>query len=159
VTRAREHLTLSWALARSPGGRKRRRSRFLDGLAPGRSGPPPVERRGAPRSGPQPCRICGRRLTAAIERKLGRCQDCPADYDEELLARMKDWRVATSKEQKVPAYVVFTDATLQAIAERVPGSAAELSAIPGVGAVKLDRYGSAVLALCRGETPAADLVD
>jgi DNA helicase-2/ATP-dependent DNA helicase PcrA len=163
VTRAREFLTLSWSLARSPGGRKsRRRSRFLDGLAPGSSGPPraePGRRRGA--QGPQPCRVCGRPLTAAIERKLGRCEGCPADYDEELLARMKDWRVATSTEQKVPAYVVFTDATLQAIAERAPLSEAELAAIPGVGAVKLGRYGPAVLALCRGDTPpiSAGLVD
>jgi DNA helicase-2/ATP-dependent DNA helicase PcrA len=164
VTRAREHLSLSWALARSPGGRKsRRRSRFLDGLAPQSSGPPRVDRgkRKPAAQGPQPCRVCDRPLTAAIERKLGRCEGCPSDYDEELLARMRDWRVATSKEQKVPAYVIFTDATLQAIAERAPRSEAELAAIPGVGAVKLGRYGSAVLALCRGETPSApaDLVD
>jgi DNA helicase-2/ATP-dependent DNA helicase PcrA len=44
--------------------------------------------------------------------------------------------------------VVFTDATLQAIAERRPGSEAELAQISGVGAAKLDRYGSAVLNLC-----------
>ncbi|MDN3352773.1 ATP-dependent DNA helicase UvrD2 [Actinomadura sp. DC4] len=160
VTRAREFLTLSWALSRSPGGRKgRRRSRFLDGLAPQSAGPPRVDRtkRRSAASGPQPCRVCARPLMAAIERKLGRCESCPADYDEELLTRMKDWRVATSKRQKVPAYVVFTDATLQAIAERAPSSDAELAAIPGVGAVKLDRYGAEVLALCRGET--LDLVD
>ena len=74
------------------------------------------------RAGPQPCRVCGRPLTAAIERKLGRCETCPSDFDEELLSRIKDWRVPTSKAQKVPAYVVFTDATLQAIAEREPRS-------------------------------------
>jgi DNA helicase II / ATP-dependent DNA helicase PcrA len=162
VTRAREFLTLSWALARSPGGRKgRRRSRFLDGLAPQSSGPPRVDRsrRRAAAQGPQPCRVCGRPLTAAIERKLGRCESCPADFDEGLLERMKDWRVSTSKKLKVPAYVVFTDATLQAIAERAPVSESELSAIPGVGAVKLDRFGSDVLALCRGETTTVDLVD
>ncbi len=154
VTRAREFLTLSWALARSPGGRKsRRRSRFLDGVAPRSSGPPRVDRskRRAAAHGPQPCRVCERPLTAAIERKLGRCETCPSDFDEELLARMRDWRADTSKEQKVPAYVVFTDATLQAIAERAPTSEAELASIPGVGAVKLDRYGGAVLALCRGD--------
>ncbi|HEY0538419.1 MAG TPA: ATP-dependent DNA helicase UvrD2 [Actinoallomurus sp.] len=162
VTRAREFLTLSWALARSPGGRKgRRRSRFLDGLAPQSSGPPRVDRakRRAAAQGPQPCRVCGRPLTAAIERKLGRCEGCPSDYDEDLLARLKDWRVSVSQKQKVPSYVVFTDATLQAIAERAPVSEPELAAIPGVGAVKLDRYGPDVLGLCRGETPAADLVD
>ena len=158
VTRAREFLTLSWALARSPGGRKsRRRSRFLDGVAPRSSGPPRIDRskRRAAALGPQPCRVCERPLTAAVERKLGRCETCPADFDEALLARMRDWRADTSKEQKVPAYVVFTDATLQAIAERAPTSEAELAVIPGVGAVKLDRYGGAVLALCRGD----ELVD
>jgi DNA helicase II / ATP-dependent DNA helicase PcrA len=162
VTRAREFLTLSWALARSPGGRKgRRRSRFLDGLAPQSAGPPRVDRsrRRAAAQGPQPCRVCGRPLTAAIERKLGRCESCPADFDEGLLERLKDWRVNTSKKLKVPSYVVFTDATLQAIAERAPVSEAELAGIPGVGAVKLDRYGSDVLALCRGEMTATDLVD
>jgi DNA helicase-2/ATP-dependent DNA helicase PcrA len=99
--------------------------------------------------------VCGRPLTAAIERKLGRCEDCPADYDQDLLTRMKEWRLVTSKAYKIPAYVVFTDATLQAIAERAPASEEELAAIPGVGAVKLERYGSAVLALCRGDTPPA----
>jgi DNA helicase-2/ATP-dependent DNA helicase PcrA len=68
---------------------------------------------------------------------------------------MRDWRADTAKEQKDPAYVVFTDATLQAIAERAPTSEAELASIPGVGAVKLDRYGGAVLALCRDD----ELVD
>jgi len=162
VTRAREFLTLSWALSRSPGGRKsRRRSRFLDGLAPQSAGPPRVDRsaRRPASAGPQPCRVCGRPLTAAIERKLGRCETCPSEYDEDLLERIKDWRVAVSKRQKVPAYVVFTDATLQAIAERAPSSEAELAGIPGGGAVKLDRYGADVLALCRGEMLSADLVD
>jgi ATP-dependent DNA helicase UvrD/PcrA len=43
---------------------------------------------------------------------------------------------------------VFTDATLQAIAEHGPESMEELARIPGVGKVKLDRYGEAVLGLC-----------
>ena len=149
VTRAREHVALSWALARSPGGRKARRpSRFLDGLAPQTATPSPArvdraKRRGG--SGPQPCRVCGRPLTAALERKLGRCEGCPSDMDEALYARLKAWRTEVSREQQVPAYVVFTDATLQAIAEHRPANAAQLSAIPGVGAVKLERYGPAVL--------------
>ncbi|HEX6468364.1 MAG TPA: ATP-dependent DNA helicase UvrD2 [Streptosporangiaceae bacterium] len=150
VTRAREHVALSWALARSPGGRKARRpSRFLDGLAPQTMTSTPAradrsKRRGG--GGPQPCRVCGRPLTAPIERKLGRCEGCPSNMDEELYARLKAWRTEVSREQKVPAYVVFTDATLQAIAEHQPTSERELSAIPGVGAVKLERYGPAVLA-------------
>jgi DNA helicase-2/ATP-dependent DNA helicase PcrA len=53
-----------------------------------------------------------------------------------------------AREQGVPSYVVFSDATLEAIAERRPASTGELAAVPGVGPVKLDRYGAAVLALC-----------
>nr|BFE83333.1 hypothetical protein GCM10020093_059340 [Planobispora longispora] len=45
--------------------------------------------------------------------------------------------------------MVFTDVTLQAIAERVPTSEQDLLAIAGVGRVKLERYGDAVLGLCR----------
>ncbi len=154
VTRAREHLTLSWALARAPGGRKGRRpSRFLDGLT-GRAAPPrPIpgatrERRTV--AAPVSCRVCAKTLTAAAEQKLGRCATCPADYDEELLERLKAWRTATAKDNKIPPYVVFTDVTLQAIAERAPATEQELLSIPGVGRVKIDRYGEAVLALCRG---------
>jgi DNA helicase-2/ATP-dependent DNA helicase PcrA len=166
VTRAREHVALSWALSRSPGGRKSRRcSRFLDGIAPQAttSTPPRLARGDRRRSatGPQPCRVCGRPLTAALERKLGRCEGCPADLDEALFGRLKDWRMAVARAQKVPAYVVFTDVTLQAIAERTPSSEAELAGISGVGRAKLDRYGAAVLAVCRGETPTTpvDLLD
>ena len=49
--------------------------------------------------------------------------------------------------QKVPAYVVFTDATLVALAERRPGRSEELIAIAGIGPRKLGLYGEAVLAL------------
>ena len=48
----------------------------------------------------------------------------------------------------MPAYVVFSDATLQSIAALRPATVAQLAAVPGVGAVKLDRYGAAVLELC-----------
>src|SRR5699024_10496705 len=99
------------------------------------------------------CRVCGSSLTDAAERKLGRCLDCPSSYDEALLERLRDWRRLCAQEQKVPAYVIFTDATLQAIAEQEPSSTAQLSAVSGVGTVKLDRYGEAVLALVSGADP------
>lgn len=152
VTRARVHLSLSWALSRSPGGARRRRpSRFLDGLTGKTTTHTPsradrTKRR--PAKGPQPCRVCGRPLTAAVERKLGRCEDCPSELNEELLIALKEWRAQVAAEQKVPAYVVFTDATLQAIAEHAPESLEDLARIPGVGKVKLDRYGDTVLTLC-----------
>ncbi|MDS1272554.1 ATP-dependent DNA helicase UvrD2 [Lipingzhangella sp. LS1_29] len=148
VTRAREHLYLSWALSRSPGGRRNRTpSRFLDGLRPASSA---GTTRSSSRSRPVrvECRICGATLVEAAERKLHRCSDCPADYDEQLLEWLREWRREVAVEQRVPAYVVFTDATLQAVAERAPSDSRQLGRIPGVGAVKLERYGSAVLELC-----------
>ncbi|NKY97450.1 ATP-dependent DNA helicase UvrD2 [Nocardiopsis alborubida] len=154
VTRAREHLAMSWSLARSPGGRKTRKpSRFLDGLRP--ASPSTASRRAERRKGGVTrCRVCSATLTDAAERKLGRCLDCPSSYDEALLERLREWRRACAQEQKVPAYVIFTDATLQAVAEQEPGSLTQLAAVSGVGAVKLDRYGEAVLALVAGADPA-----
>jgi DNA helicase-2/ATP-dependent DNA helicase PcrA len=73
-----------------------------------------------------------------------------------VLARLRDWRKARAKEQGVPAYVIFSDATLQWIAERQPATTGELAAVPGVGPVKLNRYGAAVLALCTDISARAD---
>ncbi|MFI1646403.1 ATP-dependent DNA helicase UvrD2 [Streptomyces avidinii] len=159
VTRARLHLTLSWALSRAPGGRPSRRpSRFLNGLRPGSAapgaGPGSADGRGARkrgRRGPALCRVCGKTLTEAGELKLMRCEDCPSDMDEGIYERLREWRAAQSKEQGLPAYCVFTDKTLIAIAEAAPSEAGELSMISGVGGRKLERYGAEVLAICAGQ--------
>ncbi|MFJ3959936.1 ATP-dependent DNA helicase UvrD2 [Streptomyces sp. NBC_01232] len=159
VTRARLHLTLSWALSRAPGGRASRRpSRFLNGLRPGSAAPgapaASAAERGARkrgRRGPVLCRVCGRTLTEAGELKLMRCEDCPSDMDEGLYERLRDWRAGQAKEQGLPAYCVFTDKTLMAIAEAAPSEEGELSMISGVGGRKLDRYGADVLAICAGQ--------
>ncbi|MBA2769712.1 MAG: ATP-dependent DNA helicase UvrD2 [Sporichthyaceae bacterium] len=152
VTRAREHLAVTWSAARSPGGRAGRRpSRFLDGLVPaGRGAAPKAGRDGGSRRrrGPTTCRVCGAALTAPVARKLGRCEDCPSSYDETLFQRLREWRTEQAREQSVPAYVVFTDATLTAIAEVRPTDPAQLLAVAGVGRGKLDKYGPEVLALC-----------
>ncbi|UHQ24220.1 DNA helicase RecQ [Lysobacter sp. 5GHs7-4] len=70
------------------------------------------------------------------------------DLDPASLARfnaLREWRSTTAREQNVPAYVIFHDATLRAIAEAAPDDLDDLSGIPGIGASKLDRYGEAVL--------------
>ncbi|MFD3664147.1 ATP-dependent DNA helicase UvrD2 [Streptomyces sp. NPDC058659] len=163
VTRARLHLSLSWALSRAPGGRASRRpTRFLKGLRPGSgslgsgtvAGSGGIERgltggRRKPR-GPVLCRVCGATLTEAGAMKLMRCEDCPSDMDEGLYERLRDWRSEQAKELAQPAYCVFTDKTLMAIAERVPTTDGELSSISGVGIRKLDRFGADVLAICAG---------
>ncbi len=136
VTRARERLYLSWALARAPGGRRTRKpSRFLADVVGGR---------GAAAERAQTRRRDGGRAAGPAGGRT--------DADSALFSRLRDWRLAISREQSVPAYVVFSDATLQAIADARPASRGELAAIPGVGAVKLDRYGAAVLELCADET-------
>jgi DNA helicase-2/ATP-dependent DNA helicase PcrA len=68
----------------------------------------------------------------------------------ELFERLRAWRSATAQSASVPAYVVFTDATLQAIAETRPASVRELAALPGIGARKLELYGEDVLATLAG---------
>jgi len=65
--------------------------------------------------------------------------------DAELFARLRTWRAATAKEHGVPAYVVFPDATLQAIALARPDSLDALRGISGVGDKKRDTYGAALL--------------
>ncbi|MEU8530124.1 MULTISPECIES: ATP-dependent DNA helicase UvrD2 [Streptomyces] len=181
VTRARLHLSLSWSLSRSPGGRASRRpTRFLTGLRPGsgsraagRGGAGGIERggasgfggtggsggsRGARRGarGPARCRVCGATLTEAGEMKLMRCEDCPSDMDEALYERLRDWRAEQARKLGQPAYCVFTDKTLMAIAERVPAADGELVGISGVGARKLTRFGADVLAICAGQEPGGD---
>ena len=69
----------------------------------------------------------------------------------ELFERLRAWRAATAKEAGVPAYVVFHDATLRAIASAAPTSRSDLGGISGIGAAKLDRYGDGVLAVVAGE--------
>ena len=81
---------------------------------------------------------------------LRRCETCAGDVDEELLLQLKAWRLDIAKEQKVPPYIVFSDNTLIAIAEMLPGDDAALIAIPGIGARKLEQYGPDVLELVRG---------
>jgi DNA helicase II / ATP-dependent DNA helicase PcrA len=153
ITRAREHLALSWALSRAAGGRQSRRpSRFLNGIAPQSQADTSPSRPRKPR-GPAPrCRICNAALSTPASVVLRRCETCPSDIDDELLVQLKDWRLRTSKEMSVPAYVVFTDNTLIAIAEQLPSDEAALIAIPGIGARKLEQFGADVLDLVRGRS-------
>jgi DNA helicase-2/ATP-dependent DNA helicase PcrA len=119
VTRARRHLTLSWAKAREAGRRPRKPCRFLNGIAPAAEPERPARRKRG--SGP------------------------PADVDPALWEALRTWRADRSAEQKQPAFVVFTDATLAAIASRKPTTLQQLRSIPGVGSAKLERFGDDVL--------------
>jgi DNA helicase-2/ATP-dependent DNA helicase PcrA len=91
------------------------------------------------------CRECGKPLSTGAEKKRGRCASCPASYDEDLFERLREWRRERAGEESVPAFVVFTDATLQLIAEHKPRTPEALLKISGIGRSKLDRYGDEVL--------------
>src|SRR5690606_5256113 len=72
-----------------------------------------------------------------------------------LFDRLRAWRAEVAREQGVPAYIVFGDATLRGIALTEPSTLEELSEISGVGEKKLEAYGEAVLAVVAAEPPAA----
>lgn len=68
----------------------------------------------------------------------------------EVFERLRAWRAATAREQGVPAYVIFHDATLRQIASDAPSALADLARVSGVGEAKLAKYGEQVLAVLAG---------
>ena len=141
VTRAREHLVISYARARNSGGRASRKpSRFLDGIWPTDGGP---DRRRA--------RSASSRQTPK-ERAKQAAAEFEADNDPATIAlfeSLRAWRAKVAKERSRPAYTVFADTTLRSIAVVKPGTLPQLSLIHGVGAVKLQEYGADVLYVVR----------
>jgi DNA helicase-2/ATP-dependent DNA helicase PcrA len=77
--------------------------------------------------------------TAARERR-------PEEELPPAFGVLKQWRLERAKADEVPAYVIFHNSTLEAIAERAPRTIGELALVPGVGPTKLERYGEDVLA-------------
>ena len=66
---------------------------------------------------------------------------------ESLFEALRGWRLDEARRQELPPYVIFHDATLREIARRRPATRTELAEIPGIGKSKLDRYGTALLAI------------
>ncbi|MFB7511892.1 DNA helicase RecQ [Streptomyces sp. NPDC056144] len=91
-------------------------------------------------------------------RSSGKSSRVPVDLPAAavpVFEALRAWRAATAKEQGVPAYVVFHDATLREIATLFPTTVAELGTVGGVGEAKLGKYGEGVLAaLAECEAPA-----
>ncbi|HEU5223274.1 MAG TPA: DNA helicase RecQ [Candidatus Lumbricidophila sp.] len=76
-----------------------------------------------------------------------------SDLAPDALARfeaLRTWRTGEAREQAVPPYVVFSDATLRALAAANPGSIDQLDGISGIGQVKRERYGAALVDLLGG---------
>lgn len=152
VTRAREHLSLSWTQRRvqaSGDSRPVTRSRFLTGLIPDSS---PATRIAAevPSSAESQrplCRVCLKPLLGTYATMLGRCKRCPGEVDPQLLEALKEWRAEKAEVLRRRDFVVFTDTTLTAIAEQLPADDAALAAIAGIGPQKIKDYGADVLAI------------
>ncbi len=125
ITRARRHLWLSWARRRTAAtGRegRRSRSRFLDGLAPA-----PVRTvRVLPSEKPPPV---------------------PAGDRSPLSNALRAWRTERARADAIAPFIVFHDSTIEAIADRRPATIPELRRVPGVGPMKLDRYGEEIIAI------------
>ncbi|MDO5495546.1 MAG: ATP-dependent DNA helicase UvrD2 [bacterium] len=131
VTRAREFLELSFARARTAGGRgSRKHSRFLTGIWP-------EEERPAARS------------QGGVKKSAAR--DEVAEEDKELFERLRTWRSATAAAISKPAYTVLHDTTLAAIATAKPKDLRGLALLRGIGATKLEAYGPQILAIVRGD--------
>jgi len=86
---------------------------------------------------------------------MGRHLGCPATYDERTMVMLKEWRRQEAADQKLPAYCVFTDATLIAVAEARPQTVVDLIKIQGLGRTKADRYGEHLLAIIASEADRA----
>jgi DNA helicase-2/ATP-dependent DNA helicase PcrA len=129
ITRARVHLTLSWAQQRlSPTGSLQRRtiSRFLQAV-------------GA--SAPASARI----KTERSPGKAGAARESLDEADAVVFDRLRAWRLEESREQKVSPFIVAYDSVLAEISERRPANESELLAVPGIGPGKVDKYGDDIL--------------
>lgn len=157
ITRARKHLMISWSLARNPGGQARRRpSRFLAGMRPesatDRAAAATTTSKSSRRRGKAlMCKLCQQPLASSRERNRGFCSTCPIPYDEDLFESLKAWRKVRSDADSVPAYVVFSDATLEALAEVRPSDRGSLEGIKGIGPSKVEKYADEVLAVLAGK--------
>jgi DNA helicase-2/ATP-dependent DNA helicase PcrA len=142
ITRAQRQLHCSWAERRTFGARTLTRSPspYLDrieavvqALAEGR--PVPDWREHLARG------------HARVQAARTRPAPVGGNADPRILQALKTWRAATAQATGVPAYVVFHDSTLAAMAEAKPRDRASLLALPGVGPVKVERYGDQLLSL------------
>lgn len=86
--------------------------------------------------------------TASIKKEKVVLND---NVDDHLFTRLKELRNKFATAARVPAYIVFTDASLRDMCRKMPQTREEFLTVSGVGAIKADRYGDAFTALIREE--------
>ncbi len=139
ITRAREHLQISYSGARSEGRKTARPvSRFLAPMWPQEEG---RGRWTAPGSASRT-----KRKSEDLNREFLADAD---DATRDLFAALRQWRLEESRQAGAPAYTVLPDASLRAIAEAKPRTLRQLGALRGIGATKLERWGTPILRLVR----------
>ncbi len=142
ITRAEQELHLSWAAERVFGTKsvKRQQSPHLDNVQSAiehlRRGHRPVDWRAA---------VVKSR--AAIPKKGRGSASDKNPVGDPLFEALRAWRRDKARGADVPAYVIFNDQTLRAIAKRQPTSRSALASISGIGPAKLERFGTEVLAV------------
>lgn len=143
VTRACTRLEISWARGRGEGRghSSRRRSHFLDGIWP-------EETADHRRSSQRPPSARARSKQAAEE--FGQTQSAEV---VDLFERLRTWRTSVARGLGKPPYTVLTDQALRDVALSSPHTLRQVRAIRGIGDVKLELYGAAILAVVRGEAP------
>jgi DNA helicase-2/ATP-dependent DNA helicase PcrA len=150
ITRAERNLRLSWARRRSVGARTLSRqpsaylsviSAALGALAPGGDG----DWQAAVAA--ERARQAKSRAAAGGAKEAKPKVTVGANADPKVMAELVEWRRSLARASGVPAYVIFHDTTLAAVAESRPRNRDDLLALPGLGPIKVERYGEALLAL------------
>ena len=152
VTRARRDLWVSYSWS---GGNRDRQgiSRFLRGLpGTGEMTDKPPRHRRKRRATITVCSVCGKAVTAARDRKLGHHLACEVGVDPVLVERLRQWRSERAEADRVPAFVILTDATLLGVAEKQPDSMESLLQIPGIGRRKADLYAADLIKVLHGSS-------
>jgi DNA helicase-2/ATP-dependent DNA helicase PcrA len=141
LTRAEQELHCSWCRERAFGSRTSRRnpSPWLDDVALAS---------GRPVAGPdKAARVAAERKKLKSDGSARRGRASTVASDDPILVALKAWRSSAAKAANVPAYVVFSDATLEAVASAKPTDRRSLLALSGLGPVKAERYGDTLLQL------------
>jgi ATP-dependent DNA helicase RecQ len=89
------------------------------------------------------------RSSGSSKSKAATAELAPAD--QELFEKLRAWRAGEAREQGVPAYIVFGDATLRAVATERPTTLAQAGGITGIGEAKLQKYGDALIEVVAGD--------
>ena len=97
-----------------------------------------------------------RSAPAASAKKTAKISSAPyTPAEEDLNARLREWRKAEAAKTGKPAFIVLCDSALDAIVRSRPRNLSQLLEVPGIGPDKADRYGAAILALCASQTLSA----